>query len=297
MTEGTIHEQLFSLLKEWGHCDLLLDRELSDPLGEQASELVTKQLAFHVNPKKMTMPLDQCLLLARLSINQLPMLDRSIDIAIHQNTKPALPIRSIGGWLFSGDATAQTVANRLQSAIIVRIQNAPDALLRVWDPRVIGHLTRILTPDQWFGLLGPIACWAWIDRSGQLQRLTKPPAPDYAVLSTPLRLSTAQDQAIDRIEYINHLLKTLAQLGHSIAPHRDQELDSLIVAAQSKGHVELTDLLAYGLHALLVSKTFDAIPEVAQAIATAKAEGLGLCAALEPFDDAYWAAHQTPAIA
>lgn len=291
---GASHSaQLFSLLKEWGQCDLLLDRELSDPLASALAPEPIQERLHQVNPLRATSSADKCLMLARLGVAELPILDESLAIASAQCTRPDNPVRSIGGWLFSRDIPADRVARQLERAVVVHIQNAPDALMRLWDSRVLPHLQRILTPEQLASVLGPIACWAWMDRSGRLQVMHRPAIETAAYL--PLRLTTEQDRAVDRIEHINTLLKTLAGLGHAIDPSRDRELDELLQLARSKGHDQVPDMLAYCLHALLVSKSFDALPEVHHAIARAQAEGLGLCAALEPFDDAYWAASKTSA--
>lgn len=295
LTEGTLGEQLFCLLKEYGQCDLLLDRELSDPLHEEVARLAAAQLpVLRINPKKAALPLDQCLMLARLTTKQLPLLDLSADIGLRQNTDPTQSIRSIGGWLFSRDAPPEKVAKWVESALVASVQRGANILLRLWDPRVIGHLPRILTAEQLSWVMGPVACWAWINRAGRLQVLRKPQVQLDGTVLLPLRLSPAQDDALDRIEHINVLLKTLFKLGHAIDPARDAELDELLLLAQCKGHTHVPDLLAYALHALLIHKDFDTWPDVSDAISRARAQGLGLCAALEPFDDAYWAANALP---
>lgn len=289
MAEGTVSEQMFNLLKEWTYCDLILDRELSDPLSADHDELATQGLALSINPKAAARPFDRSLMAARISLGQLDVLERSIDISLEQNTDSTCQVRAVGGWIFSRDTSPERTAYWLEKAMIVRVHGAPKALLRVWDPRVIGHLARILTQEQLADLLGPVDAWAWVDRAGQLQLLSKPIlSGQVRGQGLPLLLSAEQDAAIDRIEDINILLKTLSKLGHNMAPQRDQELDQLLCTAQRKGHRALPDKLAYCLHALLISTTFDAIPAVQQAIGAAHAQGMGLCAALDEFDDAYW---------
>jgi hypothetical protein len=228
----------------------------------------------------------------------LELLDASVSLSVEQNTQPVQQVRAIGGWLFSNTVPQERLARRLEQAIIVHIEDGPQALLRIWDPRVIGHLERILTPLQLADLMGPITCWAWLDRAGQLRMLNKPQLAEHATMSIfPLRLTAGQSAAIDRIEEINRLLRTLALLGHAIPPARDAELDALLVQAQRKGHTEQDDALAYCLHALLISERFDEIPAVQQAIAQAHADGRGLCSAIEQFDDVFWAAHADAAAA
>jgi Domain of unknown function (DUF4123) len=296
-----VHEQLFTLLKQWGHCDLVLDRQLSDPLGEQLPALAAQQLALPINPPKAALPPDECLMLARLTTQELELFDSSIDISLQQNTNASSTTRAIGGWLFSQDTSLEHMAQRLEQAMIVNIAQSPKALLRLWDPRVIGHLPRILSPQQLALLLGPIACWAWIDRSGQLQTITQPARQDtdtgtnVTPLLLPLRLSAAQDAAIDRIEYINTVLKALAGLGHHVHPSRDSAIDALLHTAQRKRHTQVTDLLSYTLHAVLINPSFDAIVPVQEAIQEAASNQLGLSAALDQFDDDFWAPHKTPA--
>jgi hypothetical protein len=292
-----VYEQLFTMLKQWGHCDLVLDRQLSDPLGEQLAALVDKQLALPVNPSKAALPADECMMLARLTTQELEVFDGSIEISLQQNTNASGTIRAIGGWIFSREASLERISKRLERAMIVSIFNSPNALMRIWDPRVMGHLPRILTPEQLALLFGPIDCWAWIDRSGQLQTITKPERTDTDTLPStlPLRVSADQDAAIDRIENINTLLKTLAGLGYRVHPSRDSTIDTLLHTAQRKGHTQITDMLSYALHALLVNPNFDAIAPVQEAINEAASSNEGLSAALGKFDDDFWVAYKTPA--
>ena len=291
-TNSPVFEQLFNLLKQWGHCDLILDRELSDPLLAELTEHASAHPVLPINPQKAALPLDECLMLARLRVQHLSLLDRSIEISLAQNSDPTRPARAIGGWLFSRVVAPKDVVKRLEKAMVVSLPDAaPVSLLRLWDPRVIGHLTRILTPAQVANAIGPMACWAWIDRAGRLRLLESAAHATPTYVSPSLMLNVEQDAAIDRIEHINTLLKTLAGLGHAVDPDCDAELDALLLVARSKGHVTPVDMLAYCLHALLISENFDAIPEVQRVVAEAKIHGLGLCAALEKFDDSFWARH------
>jgi Domain of unknown function (DUF4123) len=301
--QATVTEQLCSLVTEWGHCDLIIDRETSNPLSEELELLMNAENddgavqgpqvpILPINPLKAALEPDECLLLARLSLQQLPLLERSMEISLEQNVQVDQPVRSIGGWVFSRQADAQKIAEHIEKIQIVRVQNAPRAVLRFWDPRVIGHLPAILKPAQLSTLMGPIERWVWVNRSGQLQVLEKP-AITKSIFDRQdeLFLSAEQDAAIERIAHINRLLSALAQLGHHPEPALDPELQKLLQCGQSKGHVTEADLLAYGLHAVHVSPNFDALLEVQQAIHQAHAQDLGLCDALEPFDDEFWATH------
>ncbi|QAU34201.1 DUF4123 domain-containing protein [Janthinobacterium sp. 17J80-10] len=296
--EGTVNEQAFCLLKEFGHCDLILDPMLGDPLEAERAVLAAQKKVFSINPKKTSLPANQCLQMARLTIEELHIFESSIDIGTEENCDPTRASRSTGGWIFSRNVSSERLVKHVELAVVVRNEKFSEALMRVWDPRVMGHLARILSQEQLAGLLGPIEVWAWIDRDGKLRQLKnfRKGEVGFTPATLPLRLSDEQDKAVDRIEVINLLLKALANLGRKIAPERDHVLDEILRSGQGKGHINTADLIAYGLHALLISKAFDAIPEVRQAIAQSKAKGQGLCSALEKFDDAFWDAHITSSL-
>jgi hypothetical protein len=291
---GEVSENVFNLLRQWKFCDLVLDRELSDPFADELAALEVGRVVHRVNPKNAATHIDHCLMLVRLSTRDLPILDESIEISLEQNTSPLRPIRSVGGWLFSKESNSKRIAEWLEKVIIIRIQNSASAVLRIWDPRVIGHIAKILTEEQLYKILGPIEKWAWIDRAGHLRVLDKPAIRDPGSRHSSILLSPEQDLAIERIEYINTLLKAMAGLGYSVAVERDAELDSLVQLAQRKGHFESADVIAYCLHSLLIAPDFDQIPQVRDAIKSVRERGLGLCAALEQFEDNFWEANKLP---
>lgn len=285
------YDRLFTLLKEWGHGDLVLDRTLGSPFHAELASLDAEKAVARINPRRIAASPHACPVLARLTPERLALLDASIALGLRQNRNPVQPARSVGGWLFSREVPVQRIAGHLERVLVAGIRGAPDALLRFWDPRATGFLSRILTPEQIAVLMGPVELWVWMDRAGHLRSIERPAAVQHEFMM--LHLSAEQDAAIDRIESVNTVLKALAGLGKTIDPDRDPEIDALVAAAARKGHVHEADLLAYVLHALLVDADFDAWPEVREAMASAKRQGLGLCRALEQFDDAFWEERQS----
>ncbi len=287
-------QQLFNLLKDYGYCDVLLDRQLDDPLAEALAGFADQELAFNINPKPAAVALDKCLVLARLDLQRLDLVEQSLALSLEQNTRPDLAKRAVGGWLFSRDVQPKRLALQLEKGILVGVKKANESLLRAWDPRVIGHLPRILSQQQLAVFMGHIECWAWVDRAGQLQKLLKPSlSKDPTALDMlPLWLSEQQDQAIGRIEHINTTLKVLHQLGYSVPTSEDAQLDHTIQAALHKGHTAPSDMVTYALHAMVYNRQFDTLPDVAQAIEDARHKRLGLSAALSAFDDDYWQPHK-----
>ena len=280
---------LLTLLKQWGHCDVLLDRELSDPFTDELATLQDGGRVGLVNPKRASMSTGDCPAILRLSSAESSLLDASVDISARQNTDPRRPVRAVGGWLFGKTTNVGKVATHLASAVVVRIAGAADAMLRPWDPRTIAALQRILTPEQFSALMGPIEVWAWMDRAGKIQTIERDAS---APATLPFKLSIEQDEAIDRIELFNTLLKTFAHMDRFVSPESDEALDSLLKVAHDKGHRNEFDALAYAVHAWIVGRDFDGVPEVKDAIIEMKTRGFGLARALEKFDDDYWAAYQ-----
>lgn len=291
----SLTEQLFNLVKEAGRCDLLLDREFGAPLHEELQACSPAEPLQPINPLVSALPPDACLVVARVTLQQLELLDASAALAL-QESSSRQPLRTFGGWLVTGDVPAQRIAKHIEKAMIARVNGGPNFVLRLWNPLILPHLPRILTPQQLGAVFGPIERWGWIDRDGQLAWINRPDVPRGPLLwALPLRLTPEQDAALDRIEYINALLRIMSAQGHAIAADRDQELDALLVKAQGKGHVTPPDMLAYALHSLQIGPNFDMLPDVQDAVREARAKGLGLCAALAEFDDAYWAAVKSAA--
>lgn len=102
-----------------------------------------------------------------------------------------------------------------------------------------------------------------MDREGFMRHIENPALTDWkkGLAQLPLRITADQEAAIDRIEELNLLLRTLAYLGHKIESSHDAGFDNLILLAQEKGHLGRADTLAFCLHALLVSRRSTKFPK------------------------------------
>ena len=280
-------ERLTNLVKEHGHLYLLLNR--FNGLDERLQPLVDAlPEQWPLTDPYFGEAIERAPLLVKLTMAQLPLLDQAALVAAEEALDPAMPSPSVCAWMCAGVST-ERLAGQLRRQLDIRLEGRKKSVFfRYFDPGVMSHLPRVFTPAQLARLLGHMSLWVAPGRDGALLELTK---PEDEMAPAGLRLSAEQAQALERIDPINGLLKMLGGLGHTIAPSHDHELDALVLLAQQKGHATEADILSYGLHALLISRNFDRLPEVKQAIQSAQAQGLGLGEALDGFDDAFWAAN------
>jgi hypothetical protein len=286
-TPSRADEQLFGLLKAHGHCDLLLDCTLGNPLHDEIAAEQLSEPPAPVNPALVALEPQACPVVIRLGPGNLALLDASIEVA-QRHAAPGVPSKPVCAWLFGATQSAASVAAHLARQIIVRNPGGGKDYLRIHDPRVFAQLLHMATPEQLARWLRPFNTWVWMDRTGQLQRTQRPLDVEVHRSMDSVTLSAEQDLAVDRIELLNQTLSTLTGLKQDWPTEDDLKLDQWLVQARQKEHMERVDQLAYVLHAALVHSQFDVHPEVSAAIAAAKRSGLGLCAALSAYDDEFW---------
>lgn len=282
--------QLFGLLKVHGHCDLLIDRVLSHPLAALVAAEAFEEPPVALNPKAISLDEAMCPLLLRLRMDNLALLEASISLAQRQWENAFAHGRPVCAWLFGASGTLHRHAAHIERQIIVRDPVLGRVALRFYDPRVMSRLRHILDASQLNQLLGPCHTWAWLDRQGLLQQQcqSESRAAGRSAL-TALTLSVEQSSALGRIEVLNQTVAALDQLGTPWPVHEDEQIDRWLLEAVNKGHAERTDQVTYALHAAMVGPDFDSHPKVQTAIAAACSQGLSLNAALDGFDDAFWA--------
>jgi Domain of unknown function (DUF4123) len=279
-------EELFAFLKHYGRCDLLLDRTLGDPLRQAVAAETFAEPAALLNPDASQVEPDACPILFRLTADNFRLLHASVEVALAFANADAAAGRPVCAWMFGAEGSLQAVASRLRRQMIVRGPGWKKFLLRFYDPRVMPWLHQILSAEQLGRMLHSFDWWVWMKRDGRLQTTSVAGAADAGFVD----ITAEQDAALDRVELLNQCVATLIRTGIDWPVAQDAQLVQWLTQAIDKGHVEQQDQLAYLLHAALVHPRFDTEPRVAQAIAAARREGLGLCAALGEFDDEVWRA-------
>jgi hypothetical protein len=285
-------EWLYARTRDAGHCDLLIDSTLGHPLADVIATQVFSAAPQPINPALVSMPVDECPLLLRLTTANLELLDASIALANRQASLDP-PARPVCAWIFGATEDLSRLARHLMRQMIANDAKREKFVLRFYDPRVMPWLAGILSAQQLAQLLQPLSEWVWMNREGGLCKLGRPGSVEVTSARAGLTLSDEQVVAIDRIELLSEIIAALQRLQRPWPTAADYQLDQWLVDAAQKGHGNNSDLLAHVLHAAAIHPRFDAHPAVARAIEDARAQGRSLCSALDGFDDAFWSSIRT----
>lgn len=283
---NTLQNHLFTQVKTYGHCYLLLDPALG-PVLEQpldAADIPEQDVALILDPLLALEPA-KALILLRLTTRNIELLDASIAQALACNSDMTNPQRGVCAWIFSQQPISK-LAVHLNRWLDLAIPGQKRILFRYYDPRVTTHLPRILSALQVSEWLMGIEEWAWVDRDGQWQTI-QPIEPIENKAPYLPRLDEPQWAALQRVETINLSLRTLQSLEvASPPPAQDYRLDEWISAAQAKGFTAQEDAIAYALHAWLVHPQFMEHSAVQHALIETRKNNGGLCQALVQFEQA-----------
>lgn len=281
-----LQNRLFTQVKTYGHCYLLLDPALGPVLEDdiQAADIAEEDQATILDPLLALEP-EKALILLRLTTRNIELLDASIANALACNTDMSNPQRGICAWIFSQQPISR-LAKHLKHWFDVAIPAQKRIFFRYYDPRVTTHLPRILSATQISEWLTGIEEWAWVDRDGEWQTI-KPVEPiENKALHLP-QLHALQWAALQRVETINLCLRTLQSIEvASPPPAQDYRLDEWVSAAAAKGFSSQEDAIAYALHAWLVHPQFMEHSAVQHAVIEAGKNNGGLCQALAQFEQA-----------
>lgn len=162
------------------------------------------------------------------------------------------------GWVTTRQART-TVAAYLAKRLAPVTPDSKPALLRLYDPRVLEHLPRILERWQLSALLGPIDRWVYLDTESRLRCLE--PHTDKRRLGD-LKLTMQQWCAIKRIGQVNRYRELYRTLPGSAGLQKASpaDVDALIVAAQEAGLRERQDTATFVLHGLTTHSDFHRHP-------------------------------------
>lgn len=279
-----LQNRLFTQVKTYGHCYLLLDPALGPVLeGEiQAADIAEEDQASILDPLMALEP-EKALILLRLTTRNIELLDASAALALTSNINMRNPQRGVCAWIFSKQPIAK-LAVHLKHWLDVAIPAKKRIFFRYYDPRVTTHLPRILSATQISEWLKEIEEWAWVDRDGQWQTI-KPVEPiENKALHLP-QLHAPQWAALQRVETINLCLRTLQSIEEKSPPAtQDDLLENWVSSAQAKGFPTQEDAIAYALHAWLVHPQFMEHSAVQHAVIEAGKNNGGLCHALAQFE-------------
>lgn len=278
----SLQNRLFTLTKEHGHCDVLLDQGLGPVLEEaiQASDLNDEDSIAIVDPMMALEP-EKGLRLLRLTSNHIELLDATMALAFQQNTDPENPKRQVCAWLF-GDGSLKRTGSHLKQWLDVAIPEGERIYFRYYDPRVTPHLPRFLDTDTFNTWLYPLKRWTYLSRDGELKTFTSEDQPQHFVR----RLDAKQWAILQRLEVLNLTIRALAALKHPVTSSEDEVIDRYIERSIALGFSSSEDQLTFALHAQIIHPEFDRHPRLATPIQLASQNKHSLSVVLDELETA-----------
>lgn len=271
-------ELLYRYLRDQQYCDVLIDRMAGFPFQEEIEALderVAPRCAL-ADPIFDDAPA-QAPLLVRLPATELPLIEQILAQAIADASNPSVQTRPICAFVFS-QADPSRLAAQLTRSLNVRVEGRGAIYFRFFDPRVAHHLARILTPGQLGGIFPGIRHWAYVDPAGRLRIADHAAAP--AGLFAPT-LTSAQWQALERIESFNLAVRLLRQAGHALDDTTEQTIHRALQAAHAAGLVSSADQATYAAWSVVHGDAFRLRPGLEASIGMATDNGIPLADVLE----------------
>jgi len=199
--------------------------------------------------------------------------------------------RSMCAWVCGQPHPVKFAACLAQVTRVLR----PDGMswpLRLWDPRVLWHLPRVLQPTHWLTVSRALHGWLTFDPLGQLSRIGATAAdnshPEPCKL--PLVFDEQAWQALKRIGMVNTVLQMATDWNLLPTEAQARRIDALIARCQSLGFDSEQDGLVFAATAMTCHEKFDRHPQVKGALEIAARTGSSLSEALKQFDEPFWAA-------
>ncbi len=166
--------------------------------------------------------------------------------------------RAICGWLPVDSTTASNPTALLRGlaacATVVGSSGKP-LYFRYFDPRVMGQLAGILSPDQQRALIHPALGWLFLHPAGRMHALElgaeKSSGPE------PFSMSREQLKELERVPWLQQLRFQSRQWGAGTPPE-DAQLDSALMQAQRAGLTAQEDCLVHATCSFLLGPRFHA---------------------------------------
>lgn len=164
--------------------------------------------------------------------------------------------------LLDGDVDPEALCRHLAKAQILDSYDRSGHLGRQWlrlhDPRVFVQILRILAPEDWLGLFGPIERWS-VCLQGQWVEYRKP----GQTVAAPLARHHWPRPRIADIGILNRTLRRLGFRDYDAILNHSGEIEAHIARARDTyALTEVEDLVEFATRALSVGGQFDKHPAV-----------------------------------
>ena len=201
--------------------------------------------------------------------------------------------RSVCAWVARVDNAEQFVRQVVSVARVVRPDGSPWPL-RLWDPRVLWHLPRVLPLDAWTSMQFALGAWYTLAPSGDIELFGKSIVEGQGTspseLPPPYRFNASTWAALERIGSVNKVLAISGDWDVLPTEAQARRIDQLLQRCNALGFDTEQDALAFAACGLTSHERFDEHPQVQAAVHAASREKRTFVSALDAFDDEFWQA-------
>jgi len=272
------HEILYRHVREWGHCDVLIDPMAGNPFEEEIKAFDSKIVQqCRLMDRLFVDSQAQAPYLVRLPLSEAVLLEKFLAQAIEETIDPSVHTRAICAFIFSPLEQA-TLGKRLTRQLSAKVQDFGDIYFRYFDPRVMQQLPCILGAEQLAGILHGVRLWGYVSWPGQFNVIQEPSTENYP--TTPA-FTMPQWEAMERIALINATLHTLQSAEVALTEDADQCIDAHLKTARAAGIPVAADQVTYATYSMKVGDEFTRHPDLPKSIAITMQSKVPLADVLE----------------
>lgn len=272
---------------------VLVDPLLDDPLAKLCDGQALDHRATRVRIPRIHDDIDPArspyLLHAPTGVDDERLIEASVDVAVREATSAYgadYRGRSLCAWVTGDEPHA--FARRLSAAARIVRPRGSRWPLRLWDPRVLPHLPRVLPARQWRAVEALAQDWMFVDALGRITSVPKMNAADHPPGQTPLRIDATTWSGLTRIGPVNQTLALASKWGMRCDDALICRIDRAIAPCHGYGFSGEQDALVFATCAVVSHERFDEHPAVARLITGAQPPRPPLASLVASIDDDTW---------
>jgi hypothetical protein len=275
----------------------VVDPQLSDPLGEslEVRDALARRSLRRVLVPRIHPDVDPSRSPYLLHADSEAAVERVVNLSIRVAAQEICGgfdgnyrARSMCAWI-PGEKEPQALARRLSNCARVVRPSGEAWPLRLWDPRVIAHLPRVLTTSQWNTVRQIAPCWYAFDLYKQFSdAMTRVQIQEAVPETSPFNLNLKTWEALERVGAVNQVMSLAANWQISTDLLSAEHVDSLVKRCLDLGLDSQQDVLVFAAAALTSHERFDEHPAVRTSIDRARQNGQSLEETMALIPDSLW---------
>lgn len=263
---------------------LLIDPTIADPMPEfKCGERERTRISID---QRLMSEMHQPYLVPVREVGRDPLIEIALELSMREveghSSVPA-GARSVCAFVACRASTNEMARSLARNAVV--FLKGERRLFRFWDPRVMDLLPHFVSTDEFSCLAAPAERWCWISRDGKAETLE---------LDEGLH-SIRQAHALDPKRFlnfglINQVMDALNLDSTSFRATDFTQIDRAIQEGQERWNLQSDyEKVSYALHRQLIGENFDDESQVRLHMEGAVRDGKSPIAALESFDEQFWA--------